>query len=429
MAAAFLTAWRGLWRGKTLLSLLALTVAAHLLLPGLARSDGSAAGRLEMHVRLVCGAVAAIAYAAALAVACGSFSRDREDDLLPLMLVRPASAFSVAAGRWLAIVASVALMLALNAALLNASLSRSGHAPGDCWVHYAPALPPASVTAAKMMDGFLRSERTPDAVKRAPRAAVLSLLTAKENERYEVVRPGKTAVLPFAVPGHDAITVRARFSTLYNIKEPLCGRFAYRASSGAVSNSTQAVLDVPLVPDAPTLPPEFAGMAADRPGRLDLSFRNDGAGDVMFRPRRDIALLVRGDSFLLNSVRASVEMLSVAGLLAAFGLFLSASLSRPVALFTAAVLLAAAMAAPDAVAQFPDEFNATLGERAGLAISRAVSYLTSALSKVSPVSDLATGKAIGLVALLEAAVSDLVAWPAVFFALSAFGLKRQQAIT
>lgn len=423
MRAAFAIAWRSLWRGRTLLALLAVTVAVHFLLPGLARSDGSSDGMLEMHVRLASGVVAAIVYISALAIGCGSFSKDREDELLPLLLVRPASAFAVAAGRWCSIVAVLATVLFLNLILLNVSLSRTDYAPGNCWVYHEPALPPANVTAARMMEGFLKSDRTPAAVKKAPRAAVLSLLTSKENERYEVVRPGKSVSLPFNVPGHDAITARVRFSTLYNIKETAYGQFSYRASAGVVSNGTQSILSVPL---RPVMRPDatLAESLGDLDG-LNLTFRNDGSADVMFRPRRDIALLVRGDSFLLNSVRASVEMLSLAGLLAAFGLFLSAALSRPVALFTAAVLLAAALMAPDAVSQFPDEFNATVGERVGLAISRLVTNFTSSFSAISPVSDLASGRAIPIVSLLKAAFSDLVVWPTLFFALSAFVLRRR----
>jgi hypothetical protein len=128
---------------------------------------------------------------------------------------------------------------------------------------------------------------------------------------------------------------------------------------------------------------------------------------------------------MANSIRSSVEMFSLAGLLAAFGLFLSAALSRPVALFTAAVLLAAALMAPDAVSQFPDEFNATFGEKAGLAISRAVMAFTSALSDVNPVSDLASGKAIAIGDVLRAAMMDLALLPLVLLALAAFLLRRK----
>ena len=147
----------------------------------------------------------------------------------------------------------------------------------------------------------------------------------------------------------------------------------------------------------------------------------------MLRPRRDVELLAPGDSFLANSIRATFEMLALAGLLAAFGLFLSAALSRPVALFAAAVLLAAAMMAPDAVSQFPDEFNATVGERAGLAVSRVVTRFTAALYEPSPVSDLASGRAIPVCGLLRTCATDLVAWPALFLSLAAFLLRRKLA--
>jgi len=421
--SAFLIAWRGLWRGKTLWTLLAAVVAAHLFLPDAVRSDGTLAGRLEMHVRVVFGAVTALVCAASLAIACGAFAREREDDLLPLSLVRPVSALTLAAGRWLAFLLLAASVLAVNVLLLNAMLWRSDHRPGNCRIHHAPALPPAEVSAARMLEAFLRSEKTPEAVKKAPRAAVLALLTAKEKERYEVVHPGKSLTLPFYAPPGEALTVRVRFSTLYNIKEPLSGVFRYRGCEGPVSNSTQAILEVPLR-QAPT--EVQMGLASAVPSLSpNLTFTNTGASDVMLRPRRDVELLAPGDAFFANSLRATLEVLAVAGLLAAFGLFLSAALSRPVALFTAAVLMAAALMAPDAVSQFPDEFNATMGEKMGLAISRAVTRFTAALSEVSPVSDLASGRAIPVSELGRAIATDLVAWPFLFLSLSAFLLRRK----
>ena len=423
MKAAFVMTWRGLWRGKTLWTLLAAVIAAHFLLPGLVRSDGTPAGMCEMHLRVVFGAVAALIYASSLAIACGSFARDREDDLLPLSLVRPVPAFSIAAGRWLAFTALMAIALAANAILAVAILPGTGYAPGSCRTHHAPALPPAEVTAAAMMEQFLNSDKTPEAVKKAPRAAVLALLTSKERERYEVVRPGKALSLPFAVAPAGSLTVKVRFSTMYNIQEPLSGTFRYMGLEGTVSNSTQAVLEVPLTARMPDF---AAGPSAFFPPVPEgLAFANTGRTDVMLRPRRDVELLTPGDSFVANGLRATLEMLSVAGLFVAFGLFLSAALSRPVALFTAAVLLAAALMAPDAVSQFPDEFNATAGEKAGLAISRAVTRFTAALSEMSPVSDLATGRAIGWGEVLRALGANLAAWPAVFLSLAAFILRRK----
>lgn len=376
-----------------------------------------------MHVRIVCGTVAALAYVSVLALACGSFSREREDELLPLSLVRPVSAFSIAAGRWLALVLLMGCVFTFNAVLTNVLLMASPYPPGNCRLHHAPALPPAEVAAAAMMEEFLKSDETPDEVKKAPRSAVLALLVAKENERYEAIRPGKTIKWPFAVPHGGKLSVKIRFSTMYNTRTDLSGEFRYAALEGVVSNSTQAILEVPLA-----LPMKFNGTLAapDYLGdAMNLRFTNTGKTDLMMRPRRDVELLSPGDSFLANSIRATCEMLSLAGLLAAFGLFLSAALSRPVALFTAVVLLMAALMAPDAVLQFPNEFQATVGEKAGLAISRVVTRLTSALSDISPVSDLASSRAVTMRDLGRTVLVDIVAWPFLLLSLTAFILRRK----
>jgi hypothetical protein len=77
------------------------------------------------------------------------------------------------------------------------------------------------------------------------------------------------------------------------------------------------------------------------------------------------------------------------------------------------------------VAEFPDEFNATFGEKVGLAISRAVMTFTSAISDVTPVSDLASSKAIDAAGLSTAMAFDLVLIPSLLLALAAFLLRRK----
>ena len=423
MKAAFLITWRSLWRGKTLWTLLAAIIVAHFFLPGIVRSDGTLAGNLEMHVRVVCGAVAALVYVSALSISCGLFAREREDDLLQLSLVRPVSAFAVALGRWLALLLLEVSVLAVNVVFINLILAMSPYPPENCRIHHEPSLPPAEVSAAMAMEAFLKSDTTPEAVKKAPRAAVLALLTAKENERYEVVRPGETASWPFEVPLGEDLTVKTRFSTMYNMKAELNGIFRYRGCTGVVSNSTQAILETPLM--ASQVDDSVRDASITNSNSLGLTFTNTGKSYVMLRPRRDIELLVPGDPFWANSLRASLEVLSLAGFLAAFGLFLSAALSRPVALFTASVLLVAALMAPDAVSQFPDEFHATMGEKVGLAISRSVMRFTASLSEISPVSDLASGRAIAPRALARTLLADLAVWPCLFLGLSAFILRRK----
>ena len=395
-----------------------LAVAAiHVFLRGLVRSDGTQAGEFEMTVRVVCGTVFAIVCISALSIGGGMFAKERENEFLPLSIVRPVSAFSLAAGRWLAVLLLFVCVVFLNAVLLNVFSARSDYSPPDCKVHVSPALPPVEVSAAQAMEAFLNDERTPDVVKKSSRSAVLSLLVAKENERYEIVRPGQESRWPFPVRGEGPFSVKTRFSTMYSLKAPLNGVFRLGGLSGVVSNNTQAILEVPLVPsgdaDANTNAPNV------------LSFCNSGKNDVMLRPRRDIQLLVSGDSFMANSIRASIEMVSVAGLFAAFGLFLSAAFSRAVAIFTAVVLFAAAMLAPDAVSQFPDEFNATIGEKIGLAISRTVIMLTSGFSDVNPVSDLASGRSIPWADVFQTVLLNLALLPSFFLGLAAFLLRRK----
>ena len=105
--------------------------------------------------------------------------------------------------------------------------------------------------------------------------------------------------------------------------------------------------------------------------------------------------------------------------------FLSAALSRPVAVFTALVTLAVVLIAPSAIAQFPDEFHAPLADRIGLAISRGIQAVTSSVSEPSPISDLATSRAVEVGPLLRTILGNVVVLPAFLLALAAFIARRK----
>ena len=156
-----------------------------------------------------------------------------------------------------------------------------------------------------------------------------------------------------------------------------------------------------------------------------LVFTNTGTAPVMLRPRRDIELLLPADPFVANLARATLQSFATIALLAAFGIFLSAALSRPVAVFTALVLLAVALMVPSAVEQFPDELEISFANRIGLWLSRGVSFATASFVAPSPVSDLATGRCIEWLALARTVLEDLVAWPAALLALAAVLVRRR----
>lgn len=421
MNASFLLAWRTLVRGHVLGLLLLATILDHVFLPGLVRSNGTTEGWREMFVRVVPGSVFLVTALALVACACGFFARDRESSRLALTTVRPASGFSVAVGRWLALCLVGALVLLLNAGL---TMYRLSPAPA-CQHHVRPAMPSVATVARAMLEDYLKDPQTPEAVRKAPRSTVLELLANKESDRYDVIAAGRSLRWPFppdVLKGERKPTLRVRFATAFEMKTPLKGEFAIDAFIATVTNQTQSVLDLPLrsVAQAMTTVQTVDGVAT-----LPLSFANTGSETVMLRPRRDLELLLPADAFGWNLVRAMFEMFATLALLSGFGLFLSSALSRPVAIFTALISILVALMVPSVVDQFPDELGTTLVNRLGLSISRAIRLSTSVVSEADPISDLATDTCIEWFALAKCLVINALAFPLAFLAASAFLIRRK----
>ena len=266
-----------------------------------------------------------------------------------------------------------------------------------------------------MMEEYLKDPSTPEAVKKAPRHRVLELLTNKETDRYDAIKPGESQAWTFDTGGAcSGIVVRACFSSAFSLRMSTRGKLALGDLSAIVSNNTQAVVEFPLV-----------GVQSAASATNSLVFTNTGTAPVMLRPRRDIELLLPADPFVANLARATLQSFATIALLAAFGIFLSAALSRPVAVFTALVLLAVALMVPSAVEQFPDELEISFANRIGLWLSRGVSFATASFVAPSPVSDLATGRCIEWSALARTVLEDLVVWPTALLALAAVLVRRR----
>ena len=424
MRESLLFTLRAMVRGRVLPLLLAAVALIHWLMPGFVRSDGTSSGALEMYIRSVPGCVAVVVQLTILAVACGLFAKEREEKRLALTLTRPVPAFSVAVGKWLALAAVSAAALMASSLLLFLF----PHGPGGdkafppCRHHYAPSLPPPDVCAGQMLESYLNDPETPEAVKKASKGAVLTLLTTKEQDRYDVVKPGESFKWPYDVKAlrekmseGAPLSLRVRFSTLFDMRTPVAGELHLGGYAAVVSNNTQALLDIPFA---------HAGCAMTNEAP-SLVFSNTGESTVMIRPRRDLEVLSPGDSFWWNLFRSQLETLSLSMLLAAFGIFMSASLSRPVAIFTALCSFALVLMAPSVIVQFPDEFHAPLADRIGLAISRLIQTATSSVSVPSPVSDLAEGRAIEWPDLMRTFVGNAVVLPAVLLAAAAFVARRK----
>ena len=413
MAESFLLAWRALLRGHVLTALLSLTALAHFLLPAIVRSDGTDAGAREVFLRVVPGSVYVVLCVALVACACGLIAHARETHRLALAAVRPVSAGALVLGPLLALVAVAGIVLAFNMGL---TCARGGWT--DCRHVYEPMLEPPEKAAQQALEDLLSDVNAPEEIRKAPRYRLLAILTGREIDRYATIHPARALELPFpdeaaAVP--DGVTARIRFTTQFNTRAAVSGVFTFGPWSAVVSNSTQAILEIPLAHS------DVAG--ADGPPKLN--FRNTGRSMLMVRPRRDVEVLTPADSFNMNMLRATCEMLCVITFLCAFGLFLSSALSRPVATFTAFVLLAVMEMAPSVVSQFPDALDVPATDLLGLQISRAVAFATSSVSAPQPVSDLATGTCIEWSALGHAALVDALAAPAVLLTLAALLVRRR----
>ena len=145
----------------------------------------------------------------------------------------------------------------------------------------------------------------------------------------------------------------------------------------------------------------------------------------MLRPRRDVEVLTPADSFGMNMLRASCEMLCVIAFLCAFGLFLSSALSRPVAIFTALVALTVTEMAPAVLSQCPETLDLPFTDRIGLWLSRGVVFATSAVAAPEPVSDLATGTYVKWMDVGRAFLVDAVVAPLALLSLAAFIVRRR----
>ena len=119
-------------------------------------------------------------------------------------------------------------------------------------------------------------------------------------------------------------------------------------------------------------------------------------------------------------------MVSVLAFVAAFGIFLGAGLSRPVALFTAIVMLAVSEMSPSVVEQYPDQLETDRIDRRGLAMTRLVERGTKSVSSLSPLSSLSDGDCVETGDATETFALDFLVLPVVLCLLSGFLVRRKQ---
>ncbi len=400
-------------RSKSLILLVGALLAYVAVIPLVVTGDGTAEGFREVVLRYSLGGAFAILLVSLLAASTGSFARERAARRLALTLVRPVRSVALFFAKELALLVVGALALALAAACVpftsSVALSRPAH-------HVlSPVLPSVKEEARQAYRAYLADPHTPDAVRHAKKDVVLRLLEQAAVDRYESVRTNAT--WRFNVP-HDVakpLVVRLRFAGALDLRQDLVGVFRLGARTGVVSNVTQSVIDVPL---------HVTNGAAGEAGIL--SFENRSPKAVMLRPRRDLAILIPAAPFVVNLARAYLELVALLALMISFGLFLSATLSRPVALFVAIVILVLGEMSPSVVETCREDLDAPLSDRVALALTRFSSNLTRPLSSVHPIESLASDTYVETDEIVRVLALDFVLVPLLLSLFSACALGRSR---
>lgn len=402
----------GLIRSKTLLMLTVASIVWMYALPNFVKGDGTPEGFRELYIRYSLGGVFAFLAIALLASAAGSLARERAAKRLQLTLVRPVYYFSIVLAKALAHLAVGAFVLALTTLILAFKVDLAE----PCNHVLKPILPSPREEAKEMYQTFMEDPDTPPAAKKAKKETILRLLENKAIDHYQTI-PTNALVewnFPAAVQTDVPLSVRLRFTNQFDARDDVRGVFALGEHTVAVSNITQAVLTIPLRNESSALTSSH------------LTFTNQGKNALMLRPRKDLDILVRADSFALNLLRAYLTLLSILALLIAFGLFLSSALGRPVALFVAMVTLLVGEMSPSVIEQYPDELETNRLDRIGLVLTRAAAEVTRPVASLNPLEKLSLDECVESSLVLRALALNVGLLPLLLAVLAGFILPRKQ---
>ena len=412
----FLLEWKSLVRSRTLIALMALAVGWVLLSPAVFVGDGTLAGDREVVMRYALGGVMAMVTLALMATAAGSLARDRATRRLALTLVRPVRYPVVALARMAALTAAGALVLLAAGAVTL--LREEGAFSRPCRHVLKPRLPSPRAEAEAVYREFLADPRTPPAVRKLPKATAIRILAQRALDHYQTLATNLPATLDFELPaGCVSPSVRLRFSNSFNMRDEVVADLALGPWAAAVSNVTQAVIELPLTADA-AKPPAV--------GVTPLTLVNRGRRNLMLRPRRDVEVLYAADSFAANLLRTLLELTALIALTVALGVFLGAALSRPVALFVAVAVLVMGEVSPSIIDQYPDSLDTGRADRLALYLTRFAAEATHPLTAVDPVSALSRDECVEWRTLARTAAVDAVVLPLALSVLAALVMARKR---
>lgn len=410
----FVLEMKSLVRSRTAAAAFAAVTLWMVFLPRLLTSDGTVDGARELYVRYSLGVSFAVVVVSLGAAAAGSMAKERAANTLQLAAVRPVRHALIALARMCAVTltGSAVMLLACAILLFKSEASR------PCTRSLSPILESERAEAEKMYEIYMADPSTPEEVKKSDKRLVIGILERRARDRYESIPKGETAKWEFRpLPeGVSSAFARFRFSTAFSGRNPMKGTLKFGGTMLDVYDCTESDLTIAL--------PSSATAA----GNGVLEFSNEGEEPLMLRPRADVNILysLKGDVFAANLFLAWVEMTSLLALAVAFCVFLGACFGRSVAVFSAMAVFFAAVAAPVASEEGPDEIDSGRVDRTAAAISRAVAWAVNPFDAVCPVSNLSLDRRIPSGEAAKAFAADAVLFPVLFSLLSAIAIGRRE---
>jgi hypothetical protein len=428
---------RAALRAKTVFALLLLLAACVTFLPAVIKGDGTPEGDCRILVMYTIGFAFAILCLSTLWAACALFAAEIDNQNIQLSAVKPVRPFDFWLGKWLALLVLNGLLIIAVYCSVYAQIRWKQRQPG--WRervqlvsrHIArPILPTPQQEALETYAVLAKQKELPEGFSKAQ---VLRTLADKAQERYTIVNPGESVEWRFSfvrpVATNEIVTVRIRFDTEYSTRTSVVGLCRM-----APNVSNEPVIEIPLS--------DFSlneivfdvscaafGATKDITG-FSLGFKHTGdpakTSAVMFRFRKDVALLTQGGTFEANLVRSAIIHWSILALLAAFGLTLSACFSLPVAVFTSTMLLLLVMVGTSVTEVVSQEDEKEWLQRPGIIVSRVVSNVAQHAIRMDPLDAVINGERIENIPFMDALLWNLFVVPLGFALCGILILRRRE---
>lgn len=404
---------RASFRSKAFALLLLATLAWMLGIPSVLHDDGTASGAYVMRVRYTLGVVFALVLVTLSASGAGTLAKDRVAKRLQLSLVRPVRHWTIAFGRLAALVVVGASVLALAATILFFQIGRGRSCDHVLSPHFRPAREVARENLTALLENP-QNELLRQKLAEQGESIFLDYLTTRVMGDYQVVKPGESAEWTFdtsSIDPSDEVSISMRMTDLWGLSESVTGVFELGERRGEISEISASLAKLTL-----------------SQGKADgkLVFHNTGMYPMRIYARRDIKLLVKADAFGWNLMRIWLVMTAILSFALSVAIFLGATLSRSVAIFSVLAMVVLMSITPVIIEDYPDPTQMTRVDRMGYYMTEFSSLITRPMTAYSPISDLENEACLEYGVLARALAVNGLLFPLVFSFISGLVMVRKQ---